>query len=437
MAEGILLSNQTADALRQIITDYQSGELLKQPSQARALSAPIEVYLAKSTSLITAYSAGVFGSGSAKLYAQDGTPKIDIASVKNIGAEIPNDSWIKLFRDPYTGTYIVDKAGLDIGCGLQNISGITSVKAADLVYPNGGLMTGGTCGLSIKVGGCIVKQGDGTLVVNLTAGCGIDIQNCTISVKTDCGIKCESGALSVRNSDLIGDNTLKTSGVACAIAVNYGCGLTQAIADGKLIVDYFNLGDGVSIKQTSAGDCNKIKVFFNSATGGLDTFGNGLQIACGQLAGQGLEAPNAPDVPIRVKLGTGLQFGGSNEVKVAQGTTLGSIKVDNLTFNVGVTPTLAGEVQYEIPGTLSFHDGTSAKKFLLGTTSTTDGDIVWNVNKNEVQAIHTSTTQLTIGSIADGQVLTRSGTTIVGSSTASYPGADDSNIILAGQVFGF
>lgn len=110
MAEYFVLTDDAADRVKKMIGSFEGGALTP-PYQGspRPLPGPVETWVGKTTTTITALSGTTPGSGTVELYnLSNGTLNDQGISLTlyNLGSSIASGSWVLLQRDPISGNFL-------------------------------------------------------------------------------------------------------------------------------------------------------------------------------------------------------------------------------------------------------------------------------------------------------------------------------------------
>lgn len=116
MADVFALTRDDATRIKRCVQAYEGGKLTPgYQGQPRPLPAPVETWIAQSTSTITAFSGSTLGSGSAELYSINTTSGSMVDQSLNITVwnlsqtTISSGTNLLLSRDPISGGFCVSQ----------------------------------------------------------------------------------------------------------------------------------------------------------------------------------------------------------------------------------------------------------------------------------------------------------------------------------------
>ena len=394
--------------------------------------APNEAHLIKTTGTITARSGTTLGSGPANIWSNVDSvltdTGIDITVYNIYDASIASGRYLPVTRDPISGEMTVSSQIWQAGCGLTLTADSLAFNAS---YVAGlGLEAQSDCKLGVKYVNCPIKD-NGTGSPTIDLGCGMKLDACKLTLDLGCGLECVANQVRVKNTDLDGDWTLSTIGT-CGLRVNVGCNLKQHPINSNLIVDTAALTEtyaGWSCLEPASNECAiTVKV---DVGWGLSKNATGLRVVRADLLGSGLAAGGG-NVQMVVDVdNTSVELVGGKVAVKATGSSA-TYRIDKLTTGIitflgGQVPVNNGDFAWGGGNKILFRAGGVERNVPSFGTVVSTGDVVWNMvsDKPEVLAVTvTGGTQLTLGAIADGQYVKRTGTVLEGATVTAYSGPD-------------
>jgi hypothetical protein len=111
MPDAYFLDNDDANRLKRMVQSYELGRLNQgYEGSPRPLPGPVETWVGKTTTSISAISGSTPGSGSVELYSLSSGSLVDQSlsiTVYNIGSTIADGKYVLLQRDPISGSFFV------------------------------------------------------------------------------------------------------------------------------------------------------------------------------------------------------------------------------------------------------------------------------------------------------------------------------------------
>lgn len=108
-------SDRNIERIKKLLRDYEAGKFFQVQQQNKNSKAPVETYVAKVTSEVSAYEDGTIGDGEARIQTlvsadlENGNHTITVYSYS--ATAIPVNTFINVVREPISGKYFICQGG--------------------------------------------------------------------------------------------------------------------------------------------------------------------------------------------------------------------------------------------------------------------------------------------------------------------------------------